>query len=99
MLKCKLKKVFASLALALTVVATTVAAPATMLASETIDKFEASDWQPILNMLTEQINVGTIIGVLAAAIGAGLALVFMWWGIRKLIRVVMTAFKTGKLKI
>ena len=95
----KMKKFFASLALALTVVATAVAAPVSMLASETVDTFEASDWQPILNMLTEQINVGTIIAIIAAAIGAGLALVFMWWGIRKLIRVVMTAFKTGKLKI
>ena len=49
--------------------------------------------------MTDQISVGTVVGVIAAAIGAGIGLVFMWWGVRKLVRVLMSAFKSGKLKV
>jgi len=37
----------------------------------------------IFSTITEQINVGTIVGVIGIALGAGLALYFAWWGIRK----------------
>lgn len=59
----------------------------------------SSDWQSVIDALTAQISVATIVGVLAAAVGAGIGLVFMWWGVRKLIRVLMGAFRSGKLKI
>lgn len=59
----------------------------------------ASDWSSVLSAMTDQISVGTVVGVIAAAIGAGIGLVFMWWGVRKLVRVLMSAFKSGKLKV
>ena len=37
----------------------------------------------IFSTITEQINVGTIVGVIGIALGAGLGLYFAWWGIRK----------------
>lgn len=39
--------------------------------------------QTIFETVSGQINVGTIVGVIGIALGAGLALYFAWWGIRK----------------
>lgn len=59
----------------------------------------SSDWAAVLEAMTAQISVSTIVGVIAATITAGIGLVFMWWGVRKLVRAVMSAFQRGKLKI
>ena len=37
----------------------------------------------IFEKITEQINVGAVVGVLAIGIGAGIALYFAWFAIRK----------------
>lgn len=58
-----------------------------------------SDWASILTPFTSQISVTSIVGVLASVIAAGIGLVFMWWGVRKLWRVVMGAFRKGRLSI
>lgn len=59
----------------------------------------ASDWSDIVTAIQAQISVSTVVAVLASCVGACIALVFMWWGIRKVVRMIMTAFKRGKLKI
>lgn len=59
----------------------------------------SSDWSAVLDALTAQISVSSVVGVIAAVIGAGIGLVFMWWGVRKLIRAIMSAFKSGKLRV
>lgn len=56
-----------------------------------------SDLSSVLSAITDQISVTTVIAVVAGAIGAAIGLVFMWWGVRKLIRVIMSAFRKGKL--
>lgn len=56
-----------------------------------------SDLSTVLSAITDQISVTTVIAVIAGAIGAAIGLVFMWWGVRKLIRVIMSAFRKGKL--
>lgn len=56
-----------------------------------------SDLSSVLTAITAQISVTTVIAVIAGAIGAAIGLVFMWWGVRKLIRVLMSAFRKGKL--
>lgn len=58
----------------------------------------ASDWASVLTAMTEQISVSTVVGVLASVVGAGIGLVFMWWGVRKLARTLMAAFRSGKLR-
>lgn len=58
----------------------------------------ADAWKSVLTAMTSQISVTTVIGVLASVVGSAIALVFMWWGVRKLARTLMTAFKSGKLK-
>lgn len=58
----------------------------------------ASDWASVLTAMTGQISVSTVVGVLASVVGAGIGLVFMWWGVRKLARTLMAAFRSGKLR-
>lgn len=56
-----------------------------------------SDLSSVLTAITNQIQMTSILGVIAGAIGASIGLVFMWWGVRKLIRVVMSAFRKGRV--
>lgn len=58
----------------------------------------ADAWKSVLTAMTGQISATTVIAVLASVVGSAIALVFMWWGVRKLARTLMTAFKSGKLK-
>lgn len=57
-----------------------------------------SDLSSVLTAMTSQISVTTVIGVIAGVVGAAIALVFMWWGVRKLARTLMAAFRSGKLR-
>lgn len=57
-----------------------------------------SDLSSVLSAMTDQISVTTVIGVIAGVVGAAIALVFMWWGVRKLARTLMAAFRSGKLR-
>lgn len=59
---------------------------------------EPSAWSSVLSAMTGQISVSTVVGVLASVVSAGIGLVFMWWGVRKLTRSLMAAFRSGKLK-
>lgn len=59
----------------------------------------ASDWASVLSAMTGQISVSTVVAVLASTTGAAIGLVFMWWGVRKLARVLMAAFRRGKLSV
>lgn len=68
-----------------------------MLLSGTGSAIGWSDLSSVLSAITDQISVTTVIAVVAGAIGASIGLVFMWWGVRKLIRVIMSAFRKGKL--
>ena len=49
--------------------------------------------------MTGQISVSTVVAVIASAIGAGIGLVFMWWGGRKAVRTLMSAFRKGKVSM
>lgn len=56
-------------------------------------------WSSVLTALQAQISVSTVVEVLAVLVGAAIGLVFMWWGVRKTARVLMSAFRKGKLSI
>lgn len=59
----------------------------------------ASDWSSVIDAMTGQISVSTIVGVLATLVTAGIGLVFMWWGVRKAVRSLMSAFRKGKMSL
>lgn len=66
---------------------------------DTTTVVSASDWKPIIDAITAQISVSTVVGVIASAIAAGMGLVFMWWGGRKAVRTLMSAFRKGKVSM
>lgn len=59
----------------------------------------ATDWSSVMTALTNQISVSTIVSVLATLVTAGIGLVFMWWGVRKALRSLMSAFRKGKMSL
>lgn len=64
-----------------------------------VTAISANDFTSVLTALQGQISVSTVVGVLAVAAGAAVGLAFMWWGVRKLTRVLMSAFKKGKVSL
>lgn len=59
----------------------------------------ATDWSSVMTALTGQISVATVVGVLATLVTAGIGLVFMWWGVRKATRSLMSAFRKGRMSL
>lgn len=59
----------------------------------------SSAFTAVLTALQAQISVATIVEVLAVVAGACVGLAFMWWGVRKLTRALMSAFKKGKVSL
>ena len=59
----------------------------------------SSAFTSVISALQEQISVSTMVEVLAVAAGVAVGLAFMWWGVRKLTRVLMSAFKKGKVSL
>lgn len=68
-------------------------------ASEVGGAVKPTDWAPIITAMTGQISVSTVVAVIASAISAGIGLVFMWWGGRKAVRTLMSAFRKGKVSM
>lgn len=59
----------------------------------------SADWSSVIDALTSQISVSTVVGVLAGVVGACVGFAFMWWGLRKGIAALMNAFKKGKVNV
>lgn len=59
----------------------------------------SSDWSSVITALTGQISVATVVEVLAVIAAAGAGFAFMWWGVRKAVKALMSAFKKGKISL
>lgn len=59
----------------------------------------ASDWASVINAMTSQISVSTVVGVLATLVTAGIGLVFLWWGVRKAVGSLMGSFRSGRIRL
>lgn len=59
----------------------------------------AADWSAVITALTGQISVSTIVAALATFVTAGIGIVFMWWGVRKGVRSLMSAFRKGRMSV
>ena len=57
------------------------------------------DFSAVITGLQSQISVGTIVELLAALVGVTVGLVFMWWGVRKVVGAIMSAFRNGRLSL
>lgn len=66
---------------------------------ETGAVISSTAWSSVLTALQAQLSVSAVVEVLAVLVGAAVGLVFMWWGVRKTAKVLMSAFRKGKLSI
>lgn len=64
-----------------------------------VTAISSSDFTSVLTTLQNQISVATVVEVLAVTAGACVGLAFMWWGVRKIVRALMAAFKKGKVSL
>lgn len=58
-----------------------------------------SDFQSIITALTSQISTANVVSVLASLVPVVIGFVFLWWGIRKGVKMLMSAFKKGRVSI
>lgn len=58
-----------------------------------------ADWAGVITTLTGQFSVANIVPVLATAAAAAVVLAFMWWGIRKVVKIIMAAFRKGRVSL
>lgn len=60
---------------------------------------DSTAFKTVLDNLTAQISVSTVVEVLAVTAAACVGLAFMWWGVRKVTSALMAAFKKGKISL
>lgn len=58
-----------------------------------------SDIEPVVEAITAQFNLGTVVAVVAAAAAVSIGGVFGWWGARKAKSMIWAAFSKGKLRL
>ena len=68
-----------------------------MLQSSTFTAITFADFKSVIDAITAQVGVTQIVGVLAAAAAIAVTFVFMWWGVRKVTRMVMGSARSGKI--
>ncbi len=56
------------------------------------------DFSGVTDALTGAFSVSEIASVIGVVLAAGVGFVIFWWGARKLVRGVISAFKSGKLR-
>lgn len=59
----------------------------------------SADWSSVISAMTAQVSVSTVVGVVATTVSAGIGLVFMWWGMRKAVRALFKAFRSGRTSV
>lgn len=55
--------------------------------------------QPIMEALTSVISWANIVPILVGVLGVSVGLAFSWWAMRKGARMLMAAFKKGKVSV
>lgn len=55
--------------------------------------------QTVFTNVTGTINISNIVAILGIVVGACVGLVLMWFGIRKVIKIIMGAFRKGKISV
>ena len=55
-------------------------------------------FKSVIDAITAQVSVQNVVAVLAAAAAIAITFVFMWWGVRKVTRMVMGSARSGSIK-
>ena len=59
----------------------------------------ASAWAPILEALQAQFSVATVVTALAGVVAVAVGFSFMWWGVRKAMRIFFGSAKGGNVSV
>ena len=60
---------------------------------------DSTQLELLLGNLATNISIVKVANILAIAGGVCVGLVFLWWGVRKVVSMLMAAFRNGKLSI
>lgn len=72
----------------------------TAFAAETGTNTEAvSAAKALMDAATATLNIGNVVAILSAGIGAVLGMFLSWWGARKLVNMLIKVFKKGKISL
>ena len=71
----------------------------TSFAAEGDPTFNVSDISTVLNPVKTQFTFTNIASILALVVGSAAVLVLGWFGVRKVISVIQTAIKSGRLRL
>lgn len=63
------------------------------------DAASYTDFASVITAITGQISVSTVVGVLAQAATVSVGLVFMWWGVRKVTKMLFASFRKGRMSV
>lgn len=66
---------------------------------DTASIITSADFLSVIEALQNQISVATLVEVLVVAAAACVGMVFMWWGVRKISQVIMSAFRNGTVSL
>lgn len=69
------------------------------LAASTNTAASLETFKPVIDALQNQVSVSNVVTVVAGIVGLGIAGVFMWWGLRKAWRFIMSTTFKGKGKM
>lgn len=68
-------------------------------ATNAAESITSADFASVITTLQGQISVATVVEILGVCAGVGAGFAFMWWGVRKVTRALMAAFKKGKISL
>lgn len=57
-----------------------------------------TDFSAITNALKSSVNASQVAAIIGTILAATVGIAILWWGARKLVHSIVTAFKTGKIK-
>lgn len=63
------------------------------------DEEAVSAAKSLMETAAGTLNIGNVVAIIGAGIGAVLGLFLAWWGGRKLVRMLVSALKKGKISI
>lgn len=58
-----------------------------------------TDWKTVIDSVIGQYSVANIVQVLVSIVTAGIGFVFLWWGVRKAYRAIMSAVRKGRMGV
>lgn len=68
-------------------------------AADSSDAEAVSAAKNLLSTATGTLNIGNIVAIIGAGIGAAIGLFLAWWGARKLVHMLVNSFKKGKVTV